>query len=174
MPRTKKSVQKLDPPSVQVLPPLNTDVSDQIIPKSLQIVEDMHKVTALIEILVTIVTLVTMTYVSVRLGHLMSSALLVFLVSVGVFMLLFAKTALSKTGGAFKNAKLLGSFKNPNNLLGMRRDVKKSYVKNIGRLSVMRIPIGVGDIVFTTANGSLNSRLSSLFVELCVNALIFF
>lgn len=56
----------------------------------------------------------------------------------------------------------------------MRRDENKIYLKNVGRLSVMRIPIGEGDIVFTSVNGNLNVRLSSLFVELCVNALILF
>ncbi|OXA38388.1 hypothetical protein Fcan01_26888 [Folsomia candida] len=82
-----------------------------IIKIAVQIAEDMHKVTALVEILVTRVTLVTITYVSVRLGHLMSGSMLVFLVFVGVCMFLFAKTVLSKTGGAFKNSKLLRSFK---------------------------------------------------------------
>lgn len=93
---------------------------------------------------------------------------------------MFAKTVLSRTGGAFKNARLLRSFKEVDLLLGMRNDVKKIYLRNVGRLSVVKIPIGVGYAVFTTVNvknnvvRSLNVRLSSLLAELCVNVLLLF
>ncbi|OXA49440.1 hypothetical protein Fcan01_15400 [Folsomia candida] len=141
---------------------------------AVQAVEDSLKVTLVMLIFVATVTLVTITFISVRLGHFLHGSLLVGLVSAGGFAFMLAKTILSRTGGAFKNSRLLKSVKELHLLVGMRRGVKHVYLRNVGRLSVVKIPIGVGYAVFTTINGSLNVSLSSLLAELCVNTLILF
>lgn len=146
-----------------------------ILQMAVQAMEDTIKVSLLLEMFVTIVALVSVTFVSVRLGHVLPLYLLVSLISGGIFVFMLAKTVLSRSGEAFKNAKkLLRSFKGVGILLGMRPGVKQGYLKDVGRLSVFKIPTGVGGTVFTTVNEYLNVRLSSMFIELSVNALILF
>lgn len=139
----------------------------------IQAVERMLKVSLLMEIFAATVGLVSITFVSVRLGHLLPGYLLLCAVFAGCFTFLLAKTVLSKTGRAFKNVMdLWRSFKGVDVLLGMRCGVRQWYLRDVRRLPVLKIPIGIGGIVFATLDENLNVRLSNLFIDLTVNALV--
>lgn len=138
-------------------------------------VEDIVNMTLSIVILATTVVLVTITFVSVRLGHLLPGYLVLIIVSAGIFGFLLAKTLLTKTASIFKNVvELLEAFKGVEIVGGMRRGVRLGYLRDVRRFDVLKIPIGVGSTVFTTVDKNTNVRLSRLFVEVSVNALILF
>ncbi|OXA42369.1 hypothetical protein Fcan01_22797 [Folsomia candida] len=117
-------------------------------------------------------TLVTITFLSVRLGHMMPGYLLVSLISVGIFGCALVKTVLTKMGGGFRNANLSRSFQEVGILQGMRRIVRMVYMRNVRRLPVIKIPVGLGGMVFMTVNKDINVKLSSLFIDLCVETLL--
>lgn len=89
-----------------------------------------------------------------------------------VFVFDYYKSILSTTGKGFKNARVLRSFKEPEILLVMRRGLKMVYVRNVGRLPVLKIPVGLGRLVFMRVDKHMNAKLSGLFVDLCVEALV--
>ncbi|OXA42371.1 hypothetical protein Fcan01_22799 [Folsomia candida] len=60
----------------------------------------------------------------------------------------------------------------PEILLVMRRGLKMVYVRNVGRLPVLKIPVGLGRLVFMRVDKHMNAKLSGLFVDLCVEALV--
>lgn len=136
--------------------------------------EDIVAVTSLMEIFVTTGTLVTITFITVRLGHTMSGYLLMTIVSAGVFAFLFAKAVISKFSVGFKNATLLRSFKGLEILLGMPPGVRRAYLRDVRRLPVIKIPIGLGGTVFMIINKDMNAKLSGLFIDLCMETLVLF
>ncbi|XP_035715997.1 uncharacterized protein LOC118439077 isoform X2 [Folsomia candida] len=142
---------------------------------AVQAVEDIVKVTLSMGIVACMVVLVTMTFVSIRLRHLLPGYLLVFPIFTGVFSFFLGKTLLTKTGGIYKSiVGLLRSFRAVGIMRGMRRSVKQGYVRDVRRLSKLKIPIGIGSAVFATVNQNTNVGLTRLFVEITVNALILF
>lgn len=146
-----------------------------IIQLAVQAVADMVKVTSLVAILAAAAVLVSITFVSVKLGHELPIYLVVVLASAGVFGFLMAKALLTKAGRMFKNlVELLGSFKGVEILKGMTPSVKMAYMRDVGRLSLIKIPIGVGNMVFATVNRNTNVDLSRLFIDATVNVLLLF